>query len=131
VPDTGVPETLTELRRRGVRIGLLSNCTEDVALAWPETPFAGHFDVEVFSATAGCAKPEPRIYELVLRGLRAEPSETIFVGDGANDELEGARRAGITPVLYQPDGSPARSDGLEGWTGHRIARIPDVLDLLP
>lgn len=129
VPDAGVVETLTELRRRGMRTALVSNSTEDVALVWAETPFAGLFDTAVFSATAGFMKPDREIYELALRELPASASETLFVGDGANDELEGARVVGMTPVLVQPGVAP-QWDGLEDWQGRRIASIPEVLELV-
>src|SRR5262245_13644216 len=129
VPDDGVIETLTELRRRGIPTALVSNSTEDVALVWAETPFAGMLDPAVFSATAGFMKPDREIYELALRQLPVPALETLFVGDGANDELEGARVAGMTPVLVQPGVDP-QWDGLEGWQGRRIASIPEVLDLV-
>ena len=92
VPDAGVVATLTELRERGVATALVSNSTEDVALVWSETSFAGLFDVTVFSATAGFMKPDREIYELALAALAVPATEALFVGDGANDELEGARR---------------------------------------
>ncbi len=77
VPDEGVVATLSELRRRGVRTAVLSNCTEEVALVWQGSRFAGRFDVEVFSATAGCMKPDPRIYELALRQLGVAAAEAL------------------------------------------------------
>jgi putative hydrolase of the HAD superfamily len=129
VPDDGVIETLTELRRRGIPTALVSNSTEDVALVWAETPFADLFDTAVFSATAGVMKPDREIYELALRKLPVPASETLFVGDGANGELEGARVVGMTPVLVQPGAAP-QWDGLEEWPGRRIASIPEVLDLV-
>jgi putative hydrolase of the HAD superfamily len=129
VPDVGVVETLSELRRRGIPTALVSNSTEDVALVWAETPFAGLFETAVFSATAGFMKPDRQIYELALRQLPVPASETLFVGDGANDELEGARVVGMTPVLVQPGVGP-QWDGLEDWQGRRINSIPEVLELV-
>jgi putative hydrolase of the HAD superfamily len=129
VPDAGVVETLSELRVRDVRTALVSNSTEDVALVWPETPFAGLFDTAVFSATAGFLKPDREIYELALRQLPVSASEALFVGDGANDELEGARRVGLTPVLVQHGEEPLW-DGLQDWPGRRITSIPEVLELV-
>ena len=129
VPDAGVVDTLTELRSRGFSTALVSNSTEDVALVWAETQFAGLFDTAVFSATAGFMKPDREIYELALRQLPVPASETLFVGDGANDELEGARAAGMTPVLVQPGVAP-QWDGLEDWQGRRITSIPEVLELV-
>jgi putative hydrolase of the HAD superfamily len=129
VPDVGVIDTLAELRRRGTPTALVSNSTEDVALVWAETPFAGVFDTTVFSATAGFMKPDREIYELALRQLPVAASEALFVGDGANDELEGARVVGMTPVLVQPGVAP-QWDGLEDWNGRRVTSIPEVLELV-
>jgi putative hydrolase of the HAD superfamily len=131
VPDDGVIETLTELRERGVRVGLISNCTEDVALVWAESLFAPVFDVAVLSATAGCVKPDPRIYERACAELGVEPEHCLFVGDGANDELAGAQRAGMTPVLIHRDGEEPYWENLRDWTGLRITSIPQVLELVP
>jgi putative hydrolase of the HAD superfamily len=129
VPVDGALDTLRELRRRGRKTGLISNCTEEVALIWRETPFADLFDAAVFSATAGCMKPAREIYELALAELDVSASDALFVGDGANDELRGARDAGLIPVLAELDGiepwAPVRE-----WTGPRVTAISQVLDLV-
>jgi putative hydrolase of the HAD superfamily len=125
-----VERTLRELRALGYPIGLVSNCTEDVALCWPESNLAPLVDHAVFSATAGCAKPEARIYRLVCDALGLDPSDCLFVGDGANDELAGAAAVGMTPVLLAENGV-ARWEGLRDWQGARIASIPEVLELVP
>jgi FMN phosphatase YigB (HAD superfamily) len=97
---------------------------------WDESAFAGLFDVAIFSATAGCLKPAPEIYQLALEKLDVDASDSLFVGDGASDELEGARRVGMTPVLVCPPGEEPTWKGLRDWTGLRITAIPQVLDLL-
>ena len=129
VPDTGVVATLSELRRRRISTALISNCTEDVALVWEESPFVGLFDVAIFSATAGCAKPDRRIYELALSELGLDGSDCLYVGDGASDELLGAERLGMTPVLVHPAGREPVWDGLRDWAGLRISSIPEILDV--
>jgi putative hydrolase of the HAD superfamily len=126
-PD--VLATLSELRARGYPIGLVSNCTEDVVVCWPDSSLAPLVDHAVFSAAAGCMKPDARIYRLVCDGLGVDATECLFVGDGANDELRGAAAVGMTPVLLAEDGV-ARWDGLDAWEGARIRRIPEVLDLV-
>jgi putative hydrolase of the HAD superfamily len=129
-PTEEVQETLRELRARGFRVGLISNCTEDVAMVWHEGVLGALVDEAIFSATAACMKPDARIYRLVCDGLGVEPGECLFVGDGANDELAGAARSGMSPVLFAPGGVP-RWETLVDWQGVRIERIPDVLRLVP
>jgi putative hydrolase of the HAD superfamily len=130
-PRPGLVETLDELRGRGVLIGLVSNCTEEVALVWPDTSFAHHFDDAVFSATAGLAKPDPAIFRLAAQRLGVAPGECLFVGDGANDELRGAMDTGMTPVLIHPRERDPYWDEVREWGGHRIHSVPDVLALVP
>ena len=69
-------------------------------------------------------KPDPRIYLRACDELGVEPGECLYVGDGANDELAGAQRVGMRPVLiHRPEEKPQ-------WDGPRITSIPDVLDLV-
>ena len=131
VPRAGVLQTLAELRRRHVKIGLVSNCTEEVAHVWSDTDLARSFDDTVFSATAGLAKPDPAIYRLAASRLGIAPSECLFVGDGANDELRGARDVGMTPVLIHREGEDPYWEDLRDWDGLRITSIPQVLELVP
>jgi putative hydrolase of the HAD superfamily len=131
LPRPGLLETLEGLRARHLRVGLISNCTEEVADVWPETSFARLFDGAVFSAMAGLAKPDPAIYRLAARELGVEPSECFFVGDGANDELRGASDVGMTPVLIHREGQDPFWENLRDWDGLRITSIPQVLELVP
>src|SRR5439155_6621926 len=87
VPRPDALGTLEELRRRGLRLGLISVCSQDVPDVWDETPLAGVLDETVFSCDVGVSKPDPRIYEIACERLGVEPRECLFVGDGANDEL--------------------------------------------
>ena len=80
VPVPGAEETITTLRARGLKIGLITVCSEDGPLLWEETPFYGLFDAEVFSATCGLRKPDPRIYRLSLDGLGVDVTQ-IACGD--------------------------------------------------
>jgi putative hydrolase of the HAD superfamily len=125
VPVAGAVETITALRERGLKTGLITVCSEDVAALWTETDFHGLFDVEVFSATCGLRKPDPRIYRLALGQLGVEPAEAVFVGDGANDELAGAERVGMRAIGVDSPGGE-----LGDWSGPRIRALPELLELV-
>lgn len=123
-PRPGAVETLRELRRRGLRVGLITVCSDDLPAVWAETAFAGLFDAEVFSCDVGLRKPDPAIYRLACDRLGVAPQECIFVGDGANDELGGAQRVGMAAVqMHRPDEEAT-------WDGIRITAVPHVLDLV-
>jgi putative hydrolase of the HAD superfamily len=130
VPRPGAVETLRELRRRGLLVGLITVCTEDVEHLWPESEFAGLFDAEVFSSQLGIAKPDPRIYLHCAEELGVEPGEAVFVGDGANDELAGAVRVGMRALLIHRPGEPPLWPEVQTWDGPRVTSIPEVLEVL-
>ena len=129
-PRDGVVETLRELRARGIRTGLITVCSEDTCDVWPESPFAGLFDAEVFSSSCGFRKPDPRIYRMALEQLDVEAGEALFVGDGANDELGGAERVGMRAILVHRPGEKPSWPELHDWPGPRISSIPGVLEHL-
>jgi putative hydrolase of the HAD superfamily len=126
VPRADAVPTLRELRRRGHATGLITNCTSEIPELFAESPLASLMDAEVYSCTAGLKKPDPRIYRLALSRLGLPAPECLYVGDGGDDELQGARAVGLQPVLLRPgDTVPP-----PGWDGPEIARLADVLDLV-
>jgi putative hydrolase of the HAD superfamily len=130
VPVSGAAETITELRSRGLRTGLITVCSEDVPRIWPETLFHGLFDAEVFSSSVGLRKPDPRIYALALDELDVPASEALFVGDGANDELAGAERVGMTSVMLEVPPEKLPGEEQPEWDGLRIRSLPELLELV-
>jgi putative hydrolase of the HAD superfamily len=130
VPRRGAVDTLQRLRADGYLLGLITVCSEDVETLWPESEFAGLFDAEVFSNAVALTKPDPRIYLHCCELLGVEPHEAVFVGDGANDELAGARRAGLDAILIHREGEDPPWPELAGWDGPRVTSIPGVLEVL-
>jgi HAD superfamily hydrolase (TIGR01509 family) len=83
------------LRVKGLKLAVVTNSfAEDVA-GWGRSPLRSLFDLTVFSCAAGLAKPDPKIYLLACRELQVPPARALFIGDGADDELSGARTAGL------------------------------------
>ncbi|HXD19670.1 MAG TPA: HAD family hydrolase [Vicinamibacterales bacterium] len=124
---------LHTIRAAGLRTALISNADVMEVAAWPESPLAAQFDVEVFSCVAGCVKPERAIYERCLQALNVRADEAMFVGDGGANELVGAKDVGMTTVFMSgvmatlwPDRVAARRSACD----HHIERIPELLDLL-
>lgn len=128
VPRPEAIPTLEELRRRGHKLGMISACSQDVPEVWDRTPLGGLFDSTIFSCSVGFSKPDRRIYQLCADELGVEPADCLFVGDGANDELPGAERAGMTSVQLRAPGERLTPEG-ERWTGRCIPLLSDVLEL--
>lgn len=49
----------------------------------------------VFSFAAGYVKPDARIYLMAIEQLGVSADDTLYAGDGSDDELAGAERAGL------------------------------------
>ncbi len=128
-PRPGTVETLSTLKDSGYRVGLISNCGEDVSRLWHTTPFAPLMDAAVLSFDAGLAKPDRRIYDLAIGRLGVTAEHCLYVGDGTAGELSGASKAGMTAVLMRAPYDRA-DGGREGWKGETISDIRDVLGLL-
>jgi putative hydrolase of the HAD superfamily len=127
VPRPDALSTLEELRRRGHRLGMISACSQDVPDIWEATPFGGLFDSTVFSCSVGFSKPDPRIYAHCAEELGVPVEDCLFVGDGANDELPGAERAGMAALQLRAPGERLTPEG-ERWTGDYVERLSDVLN---
>jgi putative hydrolase of the HAD superfamily len=94
-PDTR--ETLADLRDRGYRMGLVSNCFGNEA-HWPaEFELDCCFDAMVLSCKVGMVKPEPGIYRLAAERLGVSPKECAFVDD-VPSYVAGAMAAGMAGV---------------------------------
>ena len=70
---------------------------------------AEFIDTFVISEEAGVAKPDPGIFRIALRRARAAPGGAVMVGDSWENDVAGARGAGIAALWYHPDHRPTPS----------------------
>jgi putative hydrolase of the HAD superfamily len=121
--------SLAALRQAGHRLGLVTNCAPDVPAVVGSSPLRARFDTCSYSCQLGAVKPEPSIYLTTLDRLGARPQEALFVGDGSDNELSGARSAGITAVLLDADLSDTydqvRPDH-QRWDGPRVVSVTEL-----
>ena len=129
-PDAAA--TLAELRRRGLRVGVLSDCTVELAESWPELPLAGMVDARVLSCEEGRRKPDPELFRLIAERLGAKPEECLYLGDGGGQELTGASSAGMRAYMlkaadWAENNAHSREDD---WAGPTLGSLGEVLSLL-
>lgn len=98
-PRAGALYVLAQLRERGFRLSLLSDCSSELCEMWSETEYAEYFDATVFSWAVGYRKPDPRGFRKAAELAGALPIECWFIGDGGSRELTGALSAGVRPAL--------------------------------
>ena len=96
------PEThsvLSELKQRGYALGVISNNTDEMLDRMKSLGLVRYFDTITYSQEAGAEKPDPAPFELALRRAGRAPHECLHVGDSLEQDVAGARRVGIEPVL--------------------------------
>ena len=129
IPRADAIDTLTQLRQRGLKLAMMSACSADTATIWPTLPLAGLFDVALLSCEVGLTKPDPRFYAMAFDQLGVEADRCLYVGDGAGDELGGARRVGANPVLINAPGEE-HPELASPFGGPRIGQLSDVLQII-
>ncbi len=89
---------LKDLKKRGIRIGLISNCFSEEAMVIKKSNLYPLFDAVCLSFDEGLQKPDPDIFNRCLERLCVQAGECIYVGDGGSDELETAKMIGMKAV---------------------------------
>lgn len=89
---------LNELKKRNIKIGLISNCFSEEVKVISESLLYPYFDVPVLSYESKLYKPDPEIYKECLKKLKLSPDKCIYVGDGGHNELQGAKSLGMTAL---------------------------------
>ncbi len=111
---------LRDLRRRGVRVGLVTASTRGVVEPnIQRLNLTGVFETAWYSDDVERSKPHPEALVRALETLGVEPADTIYVGDTTVD-LEMARAAGASFAAVGTTTSEAafRDAGVERvWPG--------------
>ncbi len=96
--DRTIP-TLKAFKANGVRIALTTNGSSAMKELPRKLDIDQYFDTTpLFSCDVGQLKPGPVIYERALEGLGLRAAQCIYVGDGSDRELEGAKAVGLFAV---------------------------------
>lgn len=101
VPE-GLPEALVELRRRGVKVAIVSNSEGMLEPLFATLGLGECFDVVVDSGKVGVEKPDPRIFQIALDATGVRADRTLHLGDIFATDILGARRSGIRYGLIDP-----------------------------
>jgi HAD superfamily hydrolase (TIGR01509 family) len=91
----GAEAALEELKQRKFSLGLISNATSTTAFAVSTLKLREHLELLVFSYEVGAVKPDPAIFQAALHRASCPPGEALFIGDGANRELDAAAALGF------------------------------------
>lgn len=96
--------TMTELKGKGLTLGLISNIDHDIAPLLDELGLSTLLQVVVTSQEVGFTKPQPEIFREASRRAGVEAAEAVFVGDQYQIDVVGAERAGMKGILLDRSG---------------------------
>jgi 2-haloacid dehalogenase len=100
-PIAGSVAILADLKQRGVTCYALSNMeAETFPLRLRRFGFLRWFDGHVISGLEGMAKPDPRIYRLLLDRYQLSAGDTLFIDDAA-ENVAAARGVGMCAVRFE------------------------------
>jgi putative hydrolase of the HAD superfamily len=106
-----------ELRARGAKTALISNCSHSTRPIVDRLEIDAEFDAILLSFEVGMHKPDPAIYREALRRLGdVSPDRAVFVDDQPA-YCDGAAVLGIETFLIDRSG-----DGTPDLNGHRVIR---------
>jgi putative hydrolase of the HAD superfamily len=105
-----------ELRARGVKTALVSNCSHSTRGIVERLGIAEAIDEVILSFEVGLRKPDPAIYRETVERLGVEPAHAVFVDDQP-EYCDGAAALGIETYLIDRSG-----DGTPDENGHRVIR---------
>lgn len=93
----GMPETLNELKRRGVKLAVCSNKPHPAAVKVIGLMFPGDFDIVIGQSDAIRRKPAPDGPLKVAEEFGVKPEECMYVGDTQTD-METGKAAGMLTI---------------------------------
>lgn len=121
-PET--TEVLHELKRRGLKIGVISNFDDRIYTVMRSLGILEYFDAVTISSETGYCKPDRHIFEAAIRALDEPPPKIVLVGDSLSDDVEAGMRAGLDAVLIDRNGRHLAANHVR-----RISSLEEVLSI--
>ena len=99
-----VLSALTELRDKGLILGLISNVDNDISSLLHKLGLTPMLQVIVTSLDSGYSKPQPEIFKEAVKKACVQSQEAMYVGDQYQIDVIGASRAGMRGILLDRGG---------------------------
>ncbi len=123
-------ETLSALRERGYRLGLLSNTWW--AAEWHNADLAaqglaGLLDELVYTSDLPHSKPHPSVFREIASRLGVAPEACVMIGDRQIDDVSGAQAVGMRAIWRRNDSGFPISNGAPDAVVDSLVELPGVL----
>jgi putative hydrolase of the HAD superfamily len=115
----GTREALERIRTR-YAIAVISNADGRIDAVLSRCGICDCFASITDSGNVGHEKPHPEIFAAALRDMKADPAESLYVGDVYSVDYIGARKAGMDAVLFDVSGA---------YRGRELPRVESLAEL--
>ena len=92
---------LTKLKKKGYKIGVLSNTDPFIGENVKKAQLSKYVDKFFFSYEIGSIKPDLKNFRVVLKYFKAKPSEAIMIGNTYLDDVVPARKLGMKAIHFK------------------------------
>jgi putative hydrolase of the HAD superfamily len=136
-PHPDVYDTLITLREQGYLVGIITNGSDRTQCTKIDhTNLRLYADLVVLAGEEGIQKPDVRLFRMAAARLGLPTRACMFVGDHPQNDLEGARAAGFTPIRkvwdFDPDHPIHRVPAAEDIPSiHHVSQVLSLLDDTP
>ena len=112
------------------KLGIISNFAipECVHKLLKAEHLDGLFDLVVVSAAVNKRKPSPEIFQSTLKSLGVSVSETVFVGDTIDADIEGPKAIGMKTIYIERRAQKASEKFCPDQTIKSLSELPSVLE---
>jgi len=127
-PFLGMAATLAELRRRGMKLGIVTNGETTLQTRNIQALDLHHLVDEILISEAEqLRKPDAKLFQRAAKRLNVSPEQCVYVGDNPVADVMGAHAAGLRAVWFSRKGAwPEKTPA----PGPIIHALPEVLSLL-
>lgn len=130
--DPEAAAVLTDLRERGIKIGVLSNTMWP--RSWHEEIFRRDgvldlIDGAVYSSEIDWTKPHSEAFRAAMAAVGvSDPAACVFVGDRPFDDIHGAKSAGLRAVLIPNSDVPPYPGAEPDAVIQRLSELTSVIE---
>lgn len=122
----GVEDTIKQLHPK-YRLSIVSD--GQTAYAVPELNAVGlleYFSPVIISGDFGYRKPDKRLFEKALAGMKMKPENVLFIGNDMYQDVFGAKKLGMKTVFFKSNQGLQEKDGVE--PDYIIYNFPELVN---
>ncbi|KAJ2390478.1 Haloacid dehalogenase-like hydrolase domain-containing protein 3 [Coemansia sp. RSA 2559] len=94
-----VPRVLGYLRRKGLKLGVISNMDEGADCVLRDLGIREYFDFVLKSVVVGVEKPNPKMFEIAISAVNVQAYDALHVGDSEKNDYVAAKSIGMQAIL--------------------------------